>query len=85
MAARARWAPLVEPVAKPAVGGERIVVRLGTVDNVTPFAGGMDLVHKWAVPEDNLFLRPQGHFSASLGLARDPAPLARFATLLERL
>ncbi|MCH8098050.1 MAG: alpha/beta hydrolase family protein [Proteobacteria bacterium] len=80
-----RWAPLVEPVAKPALGGERIVVLLGTVDNVTPFAGGEDLVRKWAVPEDNLFLRPQGHFSASLGLARDPAPLDRFVTLLKQL
>ena len=80
-----RWAPLVEPGAEAAIGGDRIVVLLGTVDNVTPFAGGMDLVRRWAVPEDNLFLRPNGHFSASLGLARDPAPLARFVTLLERL
>ncbi len=80
-----RWAPLVEPGAEAAIGGERIVVLLGTVDNVMPFAGGMDLVRRWAVPEDNLFLRPNGHFSASLGLARDPAPLARFVTLLERL
>lgn len=80
-----RWAPLVEPGAEAVVGGERIVVLLGTADNVTPFAGGEELVRKWGVPEDNLFLRPQGHFSASLGLARSPAPLDRFMTILERL
>jgi hypothetical protein len=76
---------LVEPGAEPVVGGERIVALLGTVDNVTPFAGGEELVRDWAVPEDNLFLRPQGHFSASLGLARDGAPIERFMTLLKQL
>jgi pimeloyl-ACP methyl ester carboxylesterase len=84
-AAVSRWAPLVEPGAEAVVSGERIVALLGTVDNVTPFAGGEDLVRDWAVPEDNLFLRPQGHFSASLGLARDAAPLERFVTLLKQL
>jgi hypothetical protein len=40
------------------------------------------LVSRWKVPEDNVFVRPQGHFSASLGLMRDDTPLRRLASLL---
>ena len=76
------WLPLLEPQGPPVTGPDRVVMVLGEADTVTPFAGGVDLAQRWNVPEDNLFLRRQGHFSVALGLASDPAPVNRLLELM---
>lgn len=76
------WRPLLEPAAAAGLPPERIFMLLGAADDLTPFAGGLDLARRWAVPPENLFRRRQGHFSVSLGLARDAAPLARIRRVL---
>ena len=70
-----RWLPLLAPDDDPGLAPERIVMLLGRGDDLTPFDGGIGLARRWRVPEENLFLRRQGHFSVSLGLLRDPRPL----------
>jgi pimeloyl-ACP methyl ester carboxylesterase len=74
-AALDRWRPLLEPAAPPGLPPDRIWMLLGATDDLTPFAGGLELARRWGVPAENLFRRRQGHFSVSLGLARDAAPL----------
>ncbi len=81
-AALGRWRDLVDPVEGPMVPPERIVMLLGDADDVTPYARGRAMAERWGLPEENLFIRRQGHFSAALGLLRDPAPIARLATIL---
>ena len=81
-AALDRWRPLLEPDGEPGVAPEKIVMLLGRHDEVIPFAGGQALARLWGVPGDNLFLQPRGHFSASLSLGREPAPLERLLALL---
>jgi hypothetical protein len=61
---------------------EDVVMLLGRRDTVTPFPSGLALARTWGVREENLFLRRQGHFSASLGLMRDPAPYERLVRRL---
>jgi len=51
-------------------------------DAVTPYEGGRALAQAWGVPPSNRFVRWQGHFSVSLGLYRDPAPLDRLVAVL---
>jgi hypothetical protein len=77
-----QWRPLLEPTQPPAVSPEHIVVVLGETDDVTLAAGGEALVQAWNLPEDNVFRSPAGHFSTSLGLARDSAPFRRLLDLL---
>ena len=72
-----RILPLLQPQGPPAMGAERVVMLLGERDDVTKHAGGRALARRWALPEANLFERPQGHFSVSLGLQRDRAPMRR--------
>lgn len=79
-----RWRPLVDPAATAPLPPEDIVILLGQVDDVTPFQRGMALAAGWNVPEENLFLRRQGHFTTAIGLLRDPAPLQRLAQRLKR-
>lgn len=78
-----RWRPLLDPSATAPLPPEDIVILLGQVDDVTPFSRGLAMADAWKVPPENLFLRPQGHFSAAVGLARDPAPLHRLAARLK--
>ncbi len=80
----ARWVPLLEPQGHPAISRENIVVVLGESDDLTPHAGGAALARAWSVPAENVFQRPQGHFSVSLGLLRDPSPIRRLAQILDR-
>jgi hypothetical protein len=76
------WRPLLEPNEPPAMPADRIVVVIGTSDDVTLAAGGEALVGAWDVPENNVFRSPAGHFSASLGLARDTGPFRRLLQIL---
>jgi pimeloyl-ACP methyl ester carboxylesterase len=78
------WLPLLEPQRPPALPPDRIVVVLGEADNVTLAAGGEALVRHWQVPEENVFRCPAGHFSTSIGLSRDSAPLRRLRAILDR-
>jgi hypothetical protein len=78
----AGWRPLLEPAGQPVMGGSHTVMVLGRADNVTPFPGGLALARQWRVPDTNLFLRRQGHFTVALGLWRDAAPLRRLIELL---
>ncbi len=77
-----RWRPLTDPLGDPPLDPRDIVMVLGRVDDVTPFARGMALARRWRIPEGNLFLRDAGHFSAALDLSRDRAPLRRLAERL---
>ncbi len=77
-----RWLPLLQPEYSPVMGSENVVMVLGDADDLTPFAGGLDLARRWSIPADNLFIRHQGHFSIALGLTPDPAPIQRLGALL---
>jgi len=77
-----RWRPLLEPLSPPGLPPDKVIMLLGAADDLTPYAGGLDLAQRWDVPSDNLFQRRQGHFSVSLGLARDAAPLVRLRRVL---
>lgn len=79
-----RWAPLLEPHGAPAVPSENIVMVIGTGDDVTPFPGGLALAERWGIRPENLFTRPHGHFSLSLGIEYDAEPLARLLAVLGR-
>jgi pimeloyl-ACP methyl ester carboxylesterase len=85
--ALARWAPLLQPPngpdGEPGLDPARIVMVLGEADDLVPYPGGLALARSWGIPKDNLFQRPQGHFSVSLGLEAAPQPLDRLAKLLE--
>ena len=80
-----RWLPLLTPGAKPQTAPGNVVISLGSTDNLTPYAGGLALARRWAVPEENVFRRTGGHFSVSLSLLQDPRPLDRLAAILARL
>ena len=77
-----RWAPLLQPQGAPGVDPDKIVMVLGRADDLVPYPGGAALARAWGVPPENLFERPQGHFSVSLGLDIAPEPLRRLAVLL---
>lgn len=77
-----RWLPLLQPQGSPVMGPGKVVMVLGDVDDLTPYAGGLDLARRWSVPADNLFVRHQGHFSVAVGLTPDPAPIERLGRLL---
>jgi len=62
----------------------RIVLLIGTRDDVTPYDGGRRMAENWRIPAENLFVREQGHFSAAIGLEADPAPFIRTIDLLKR-
>ena len=81
----AHWRPLLEPSGPPAVASDRIHLLLGRADEVTPFESGQRLVRIWGLPEENVIVRNQGHFTLGLGLLVDPGPLHAFAALLKGL
>ena len=84
-AARQLWRrAVIDPGGEPAVTPDNIVVVLGTADTVTLYALGRALFARWGVPEANLFIRRQGHFSAALGQLRDWRHLDRVAEVLGR-
>ena len=75
--------PLLEPGPTPAVPPERIVVVLGSEDEITPYASGTELVRSWRIPAENVFVRRLGHFSAALGLYHDAAPFRRLRGVMD--
>ena len=80
-----RWLPLLEPQQAPAMDPTRVIMVLGRADDVTPSAGGRALARRWQVPQANIFARDQGHFSVSLGIQRDRAPLERLKEIFGRI
>jgi len=81
--ALAPFLPLMGPGAEPALPPERIIALLGESDDLIPYPGGRDLMARWKVPPENIFVTPQGHFSVWAGIDRNPAPLRRLLTLVE--
>lgn len=79
-----RWAPLLEPHGEPSVPRENIIMVIGTDDDVTPFPGGLALAERWGVRPENLFTRPHGHFSLSLGIEYDAEPLSQLLAVMGR-
>tara|TARA_Y100001936_G_C16093179_1_gene688627 strand:- start:2879 stop:4171 length:1293 start_codon:yes stop_codon:yes gene_type:complete len=77
-----QWLPLLQPEGEPVISQEKIVMLLGSADRLTPFEGGLALAQRWKIPEENLFIRRQGHFSGALGLSHDATPLKRFTEIL---
>ncbi|WP_374382391.1 alpha/beta fold hydrolase [Dongia sp.] len=69
--------------ASPPIDPARIVLLIGTRDDVTPYDGGRRMAENWRIPAENLFVREQGHFSAAIGLEADPAPFVRALALLK--
>jgi len=80
-----RWRPLTDPVQPPSMGPENVFMVLGTEDRITPFEHGMGIARRWGVPDGQVFVRPQGHFSVPAGLMVDEAPVAAFANHLKHL
>lgn len=78
-----RWSALLEPGPTPVMGPDRVLLVIGEEDDLTPMPGGRLLAERWAIPRANLFLRPQGHFSLSLGLAAQPEPIRRLLHLMQ--
>ena len=78
----AAWTPLLEPTGPPCLPPDRVVMLLGERDDLTPFAGGLDLARTWQIPAENLLLRPYGHFTVALRLGLDPPPLERLEAIL---
>ncbi len=80
-----RWRPLTDPVQPPCMGPENVFMVLGSEDRITPFEHGIGIARRWGVPEEQVFVRPQGHFSVPAGLMVDEGPVAAFANHLKRL
>jgi pimeloyl-ACP methyl ester carboxylesterase len=80
-----RWRPLLNPHGEPVMPPERVVILLGVADDVTLAQGGEALVDAWRVPPANVFRCDAGHFSTSLALSRDDAPLGRLLSLLSAI
>lgn len=78
----ATWTPLLEPTGPPCLPPDQIIMLLGEKDDLTPLPGGLDLARTWQIPQENLFLRPNGHFTVALRLGLEPAPLERLLALL---
>ena len=76
--------PLDAP-ERPRVDAANIVSILGKNDTATPFAGGLDALERWGIPDENRFLWPQGHFSLPIALTRNDAPLRRFHQVVKGL
>ncbi len=50
---------------------------LGRRDVVAPFEGGRALAERGRIPPENLFLQRRGHFSVSVSLGVETAPVDR--------
>jgi hypothetical protein len=77
--------PLTDPDDGPVMGPDGIVMVLGREDSVTAFDEGRALAERWRVPEDHLYIRNQGHFSAAVGVIHDDAPVRHLFELMKGL
>jgi hypothetical protein len=82
---RTKWFDLLDPAENPCVAPDNIVAVLGSRDRVTPFPSGRRLIGRLQLPQANIFIRRQGHFSTPINLIRDKAPLLRFCRILHAL
>ncbi len=76
---------LTNPAGPPVVDPSRVVVKLGRVDKVLPYAGGRNLVERWKVPSENVFVRRQGHFTIPIAMVRNDRALARLVDILRHV
>ena len=74
--------PLTDPDDEPVMPPERIVMVLGREDSVTAFDEGRDLAARWNIPEENLYIRDQGHFSAAVGVIHDDTPVQKLYEMM---
>lgn len=81
----AEYLAALDPPDLPGTAVERIVSILGSRDEATPFGGGLDLVNRWKIPQQNRFVWPRGHFSLPITLTRNDAPLHRFRQVVAEL
>ena len=81
----AEYLRALDPPAQPGVAAANIVSVLGQHDQATPFAGGLELIDRWQLPQENRFTWPQGHFSLPIALTRNDAPLRRFQQIVTSL
>ena len=81
----AEYLKALDPPAQPALDAANIVSILGEADQATPFAGGLELLDRWQLPQENRFIWPQGHFSLPIALTRNDAPLRRFHQIVKAL
>ncbi|MGP1397803.1 MAG: NUDIX domain-containing protein [Inquilinaceae bacterium] len=80
-----RWSPLTDPLGPPAMGPDRVFAVIGSEDTVAPFPRGLGLIRRWGVPEGQVHIRRQGHFTVPIGLMADAAPLDAFAGRLREV
>ncbi|RVU35836.1 hypothetical protein EOI86_11260 [Hwanghaeella grinnelliae] len=71
----AHWARLLDAADSPCIPPDRICAALGTMDEITPFNSGRELIRRWNIPAGNWWVREQGHFSVGLGITAEPTPL----------
>lgn len=81
----AEYFQALDPPALPSIDAGNIVSILGNRDQATPYAGGLDLVDRWQLPQANRFIWPQGHFSLPIALTRNDAPLRHFQQIVKAL
>lgn len=79
-----KLASFIDADANPPLEPYQIVALFGRRDKVTPFLqGGEELIRKWQIPTNNLFVRDQGHFSAAFGFqANWMEPLGRLLEII---
>jgi hypothetical protein len=58
---------------------------LGEKDELMPIEHGLELAKRWKVPEKNLTVTDQGHFSGYFSLIARPGPFKAFAMQLKAL
>lgn len=81
----AEYLQALNPPAQPGIDAANIVSVLGQYDQATPFAGGLELLERWQLPQENRFAWPQGHFSLPIALTRNDAPLRHFQQIVKSL
>ena len=79
-----RWLPLVDPLTPPALDPGRIVVAMGTVDQITHYDDARRLIQQWRVPRPNVQVARKGHFSVSLDAAWLDRSARRLGELLHK-
>lgn len=78
----AHWLPLAGADQAPAIPPARIVAALGSADEITHIPEAQAMLHRWQVPDDNVFVAEKGHFSLSLDVHGLRRPLERLLYLL---